>query len=98
MIRVLLPYPLRVLACVPGEVQVDPARPATLGSLLQSIEEKFPMLRGAIRDHDSLKRRPFVRFFACKEDLSFAPPETVLPEAVVDGTEPFLIIGAMAGG
>ncbi|MFO1478061.1 MAG: hypothetical protein U1F98_15600 [Verrucomicrobiota bacterium] len=98
MIRVLLPYPLRVLACVPGEVQVDPDRPATLGSLLQSIEEKFPMLRGAIRDHDSLKRRPFVRFFACKEDLSFAPPETVLPEAVVDGTEPFLIIGAMAGG
>ena len=98
MIRVLLPQHLRTLAGVSGEVQLDVAAPVTLGATLDAIEAKFPMLRGTIRGHGSLKRRPFVRFFACKEDLSLEPPETQLPAAVVSGEEPFMIIGAMAGG
>ncbi len=98
MIRVLLPQHLRTLAGVNGEVQLDVAPPVTLGSALDAVEARFPMLRGTIREHGTLKRRPFVRFFACKEDLSLEPPETHLPEAVVSGAEPFMVIGAMAGG
>lgn len=98
MIRVVLPYHLRTLARVAGEVQVEVEGPVTLRSVLDALEARYPVLRGTIRDHGTLKRRPFVRFFACKEDLSLEPPETALPDEVVRGTEPFLIVGAMAGG
>ena len=98
MIRVLLPAHLRTLAGVQGEVQVEVANPPTLGAALDAIEARFPVLRGAIRDHVTLRRRPFVRFFACEEDLSLEPPEAPLPAPVVDGAEPFLVIGALAGG
>ena len=95
MIRVLLPFHLRNLAHVDGEVQLEVANPITISSVLDALEARFPMLRGTIRDHETCKRRPFLRFFACKEDLSLEPPETVLPEAVVNGTEPFLVVGAL---
>jgi hypothetical protein len=98
MIRVALPYHLRTLARVNGEVQIAVEGRATLCSVLDALEADYPVLRGAIRDRLTLQRRPFVRFYACREDLSLEPPDTVLPTAVVDGTEPFLIIGAMAGG
>jgi len=98
MIRVVLPFHLRNLARVDGEVQIEVAAPVTVRAVLAALEEKFPVLRGTIRDHDTLKRRPFVRFFACKEDLSLEPPDTRLPDEVVSGVEPFLIVGAMAGG
>ena len=98
MIRVVLPFHLRNLARVDGEVQLEIANPATLGSVLDALEARYPMLRGTIRDHGTLKRRPFIRFFACKEDLSLEPPESKLPDEVVSGVEPFLIVGAMAGG
>jgi molybdopterin synthase sulfur carrier subunit len=98
MIRVILPFHLRNIARVDGEVQLEVPAPVTLQSVLDAIEARYPALRGTIRDHVTLKRRPFVRFFACKEDLSLEPPETTLPEAVVSGAEPFMIIGAMAGG
>jgi len=98
MIRVVLPYHLRTLARVNGEVQIAVAGRATLSSVLDALEADYPVLRGAIRDRLTLQRRPFVRFYACREDLSLEPPDTVLPTAVVDGTEPFLIVGAMAGG
>jgi sulfur-carrier protein len=98
MIRVVLPYHLRNLAHVEGEVQLDVASPVTIGAILDALETCYPVLRGTVRDHTTLQRRPFVRFFACKEDLSHEPPGTKLPEAVVTGTEPFLIVGAMAGG
>jgi len=98
MIRVVLPHHLRNLARVGGEVQVEVAGPVTLGAVLDAIETRYPMLRGTIRDHDTLKRRPFVRFFACKDDLSLEPPEALLPDAVASGEEPFLVVGAMAGG
>ena len=98
MIRVVLPHHLRNLARVDGEVQLEVAGPVTLGAVLDALEARYPVLRGTIRDHDTLKRRPFVRFFACKEDLSLEPPETRLPDAVASGEEPFLIVGAMAGG
>ncbi len=98
MIRVVLPYHLRNLAGVAGEVRLDVTHPVTLGSVLDALESRYPMLRGTLRDHGTLKRRPFVRFFACKEDYSLEPPDTPLPEAVVTGEEPFLIVGAMAGG
>ena len=98
MIRVLLPAHLRTLARVQGEVQVQVEGPATLRSVLDALEAGYPVLRGTLRDHVTLKRRPFVRFFACEEDLSLEPPETALPEAVARGAEPFLIIGALAGG
>ena len=98
MIRVVLPYHLRTLAGVQGEVQLEVEAPTTLGSVLDALEARHPVLRGAIRDHSTLRRRPFVRFYACKEDLSHEPPETPLPDEVVGGVEPFLIIGAMAGG
>ncbi|MBI3414339.1 MAG: MoaD/ThiS family protein [Verrucomicrobia bacterium] len=98
MIRVVLPYHLRNLARVDGEVQLEVAGPATVRALLDALEARHPVLRGTIRDHDTLRRRPFIRYFACKEDLSLDPPETALPEAVANGTEPFLVVGAMAGG
>ncbi|HXR48773.1 MAG TPA: MoaD/ThiS family protein [Candidatus Limnocylindrales bacterium] len=94
----MLPHHLRNLARVGGEVQVEVAGPVTLGAVLDAIETRYPMLRGTIRDHDTLKRRPFVRFFACKDDLSLEPPEALLPDAVASGEEPFLVVGAMAGG
>src|SRR5262245_29608394 len=97
-IRVVLPFHLRNLARVESEVQLEVGNPVTIGSVLDAIEARYPVLRGTIRDHGTLKRRPFVRFFACKEDLSLEPPEAVLPDAVVKGDEPFLIIGAIAGG
>jgi hypothetical protein len=96
--RVVLPYHLRNLARIEGEVELEVSKPMTVASVLDALETRYPMLRGTVRDHDTLKRRPFIRFFACKEDLSLEPPETPLPEAIVKGEEPFLIIGAMAGG
>jgi sulfur-carrier protein len=98
MIRVQLPFHLRNLARVEGEVELEVASPVTVRAVLDAIENRYPVLRGTIRDHGTLKRRPFIRFFACKDDLSLEPPETKLPDAVVNGTEPFLIIGAIAGG
>ena len=98
MIRVVLPYHLRNLARVGDEVQVEVGSPVTLGAVLEAIESTYPALRGTIRDHGTLQRRPFLRFFACKEDLSLEPADTQLPEAIVRGAEPFLIVGAMAGG
>jgi hypothetical protein len=98
MIRVLLPTHLRTLACVDGEVQLEVPDPITLGSVLEAVENRFPVLRGSIRDHVTLRRRPFVRFFACQQDLSHEPPDMPLPQPVTSGVEPFLIVGAMAGG
>jgi molybdopterin synthase sulfur carrier subunit len=98
MIHVVLPFHLRNLARVDGEVQLEVAAPVTIRSVLEALEGRFPVLRGTVRDHVTLKRRPFVRFFACKEDLSLEPPDTPLPEPVVKGEEPFMIIGAIAGG
>ena len=98
MIRVELPFHLRNLARVSGEVELDVAQPVTVSAVLDALEEQYPVLRGTIRDHATLKRRPFIRFFACKEDLSLEAPDTPLPEAVVSGAEPLLVVGAMAGG
>jgi molybdopterin synthase sulfur carrier subunit len=98
MIRVVLPFHLRTLARIEGEVELDVAHPVTVRSVIDAIEARYPMLCGTIRDHVTKKRRPFIRFFACKEDLSNDPPDAVLPEAVVNGSEPFLVVGAMAGG
>jgi ankyrin repeat protein len=97
-IRVVLPYHLRNLARVAEEVSLDVPEPVTIAATLDALEARFPMLRGTIRDHGTLKRRPFIRYFACKEDLSLEPTDTLLPAAVVAGTEPFLVVGAMAGG
>ena len=98
MIRVALPYHLRNLARVDGEVTVDVEGPVTLGAVLDALEARYPVLRGPIRDHGTLKRRAFIRFFACEQDLSHEPPDAPLPDAVALGAEPFLIIGALAGG
>jgi len=98
MIRVLLPVHLRTLARVTGEVQVPVQPPVTLGAALDAVEAAYPVLQGTMRDHVTLRRRPFVRFFACEQDLSLEPPATPLPDAVATGAEPFLIIGAIAGG
>jgi hypothetical protein len=98
MIRVVLPYHLRTLAQVGAEVQLEVAGPATLRSVLDALEACYPMLRGTIRDHVTGHRRPMLRFFACEEDLSLEPPDTLLPAAVAAGAEPFFIIGAIAGG
>jgi sulfur-carrier protein len=98
MIQVILPAHLRTLAHVDGKVAVDVEGQATLRSVLDALEAQYPALRGTIRDHVTLQRRPFLRFFACQEDLSLEPPDTPLPDAVVRGTEPFMIIGAIAGG
>jgi molybdopterin converting factor small subunit len=98
MIRVVLPAHLRTLARVDGEVKLDVAGPVTLRSVLDALEASYPMLRGTIRDHVTQQRRAFVRFFACEEDLSHEPADVALPDAVAKGAEPFLIVGAMAGG
>ena len=98
MIRVVLPFHLRTLARVEGEVCLEVPEPVTIHAVLDAIESKYPALCGTIRDHVTLKRRPFIRFFACKEDFSNEPTETRLPVAIVSGSEPFLIVGAMAGG
>lgn len=98
MIRIVLPAHLRTLARMDGEVTLDVAGPVTVGTVLDALEVRYPMLRGTIRDHVTLKRRPFVRFFACEQDLSHESPDTPLPDAVATGAEPFLIVGAMAGG
>ena len=97
-IRVVLPFHLRNLARADGEVRLDLPRPVTLGAVLGALETRYPTLRGTIRDHETLKRRPFVRFFACQEDWSLASPDKELPPAVAAGQEPLLIIGALAGG
>ena len=97
-VRVVLPTPLKTLAQVKGEVQLDMEGPVTQSSVLDALETRFPMLRGTLRDQQTHKRRPFVRFFACQQDLSHEPPDTELPPAVATGAEPFLVIGAMAGG
>jgi hypothetical protein len=97
-IRVTLPAHLRNLARVGAEVSVDAAVPASISSTLDALEARYPVLQGTIRDHDTLKRRAFIRYFACEEDLSHEPPETPLPEAVVAGREPLIILGAIAGG
>lgn len=98
MIRVQLPAHLRTLARHTGEVELDLAGPITQRTVLDALEARFPMLRGAIRDQATYQRRPFVRFFACEQDLSHESPDMPLPEAVVEGKEPYLIVGAMAGG
>jgi molybdopterin synthase sulfur carrier subunit len=98
MIRVELPNHLRTLAHIGREVTLDVASPVTLRSVLDALEARYPMLRGTIRDHVTLERRAFLRFFACEEDLSHESPDLALPEAVASGKEPLLIIGAIAGG
>ena len=98
MIRVVLPHHLRTLAGVGSEVQLDLDGPPTLGAVLDAVEARFPMLRGTIRDHTTRQRRPFIRFFACGQDISHAAPDALLPAAVVNGEEAYLIVGAMAGG
>jgi molybdopterin synthase sulfur carrier subunit len=98
MIRVVLPFHLRTLAHVGDEVQIDVPGQATQRSVLDVLERAYPMLRGTIRDHVTQQRRPFLRFFACEQDLSHEAPDTPLPPAVAAGTEPFLVIGAIAGG
>jgi molybdopterin synthase sulfur carrier subunit len=98
MIRIVLPAHLRTLAQVNGEVTLDVEGQVTQRSVLAALETRYPMLRGTIRDHVTERRRPFVRFFACEEDLSHEPPDAPLPDAVATGDEPFLVVGAMAGG
>ena len=98
MIRVVLPAHLRTLARVDGEVKIEVAGPVTVGAVLDALEAAYPMLRGTIRDQITQRRRAFLRFFACEQDLSHEPPETPLPEAVATGAEPLLVVGAMAGG
>ncbi len=98
MIRVMLPAPLRALARVDGELTLDVEGQATLRSVLDAVELTYPVLRGTIRDHVTQQRRPFVRFFACEQDLSHEKPDAPLPDAVAMGAEPFMIVGAIAGG
>ncbi|MGO8676674.1 MAG: MoaD/ThiS family protein [Limisphaerales bacterium] len=98
MIRVELPVHLRRLAQVEEEVRLEVERPATVRSVLDALERRYPVLCGTMRDHVTLRRRPFVRFFACEQDLSHQPPEIPLPDPVVTGAEPFLVVGAIAGG
>lgn len=98
MIRVVLPQPLRQLAGVDGEVRLDVVDPVTLGAVLDALELHYPVLRGTIREHATHRRRPLIRLFACGEDLSFEPPAARLPDEVAGGSEPLLIIGAIAGG
>jgi molybdopterin synthase sulfur carrier subunit len=98
MIRVILPQHLRTLARVSAEVTLEVEGPVTQRSILDALELRYPVLRGTIRDHVSQERRPFLRFFACKEDLSHQSPDALLPDAVASGTEPFRVIGAIAGG
>jgi molybdopterin synthase sulfur carrier subunit len=98
MIRIVLPHHLRTLARVKDEVQLELNGSATIKSVLDALEAKYPMLQGTIRDHGTMKRRPMVRFFVCGEDLSLESPDTRLPEPIVNGVEPFIVMGAIAGG
>ena len=98
MIRVEVPAHLRTLAHIDGEILLEVPPPVTQRTVLDALEARFPTLRGTIRDHVTLQRRPFLRFFACQEDLSLEPPDAPLPDAVANGKEPFLIIGSVAGG
>jgi len=98
MIRVILPFHLRTLAHADSEIMLEVSSPVTQRSILDALEARYPMLRGTIRDHETLQRRAFLRFFACEEDLSHESPDALLPDAVVSGKEPFVIIGAIAGG
>jgi sulfur-carrier protein len=98
MIRVVLPHHLRTLAKVGDEVHLDLNDSATVKAIIDAVENKYPMLRGTIRDHGTLKRRPLVRFFACGEDISHEPPDAPLPDAIAKGEEPFFVMGAIAGG
>lgn len=98
MIRVVLPYHLQVLACVRDEVTLEVEGPATLRAVLDALEQRYPVLAGTIRDHVTGQRRPFLRFYACEQDLSLDPPDAPLPAAVASGAEPFFVIGAIAGG
>jgi sulfur-carrier protein len=98
VIRVVLPAHLRTLAKVDGEVKLDLEAPVTTGAILNALESRYPMLLGTIRDHDTQQRRPFIRFFACEEDRSHDSPDSPLPDAVAKGTEPFIVLGAIAGG
>jgi sulfur-carrier protein len=98
MIRVVLPHHLRTLAKVSDEVQIDLNGSATVKTLLDALETEYPMLRGTIREHGTLKRRPLVRFFVCGEDISHEPPDTPLPDPIAKGAEPFFVMGAIAGG
>jgi|ERR1700751_2520876 sulfur-carrier protein len=98
MIRVILPAHLRTLARIEDELKIDVHAPVTQRSILDAIEKQYPMLRGTIRDHVTKQRRPFLRFFACEEDLSHESPDAPLPDAIASGAEPFFIIGAIAGG
>ena len=98
MIRVVLPYHLRTLAHAGGEVELEVQGPATQCTVLDALEARYPVLRGTIRDHVTHQRRPFVRFFACAEDLSHEPPDAPLPDAIASGAEPLWVVGAIAGG
>jgi hypothetical protein len=98
MIRVVLPHHLRKLAGVGAEIQLDVAAPVTQRAILEALEARYPMLRGTIREHETHKRRPLLRFFACERDVSLEPPDVPVPEPVAAGKEPYLIIGAVAGG
>ena len=98
MIRVTIPPHLRTLAHVQGDIELEVAPPVTRSSVLDALEARYPMLRGAIRDHVTLERRPFLRFFACEQDLTHEAADAPLPEAVVSGREPFIVLGAIAGG
>jgi hypothetical protein len=98
MIRVKIPHHLSILAQVGTQVELDVKGPVTLSSVLDALEARYPVLRGTIRDHVTQQRRPFLRFFACGQDISHEPPDTPLPDAIVAGSEPLLIIGAIAGG
>lgn len=98
MVRLILPPHLRTLAGVPGDVELDITGPVTQCSVLDALEARYPMLRGAIRDHVTLQRRPFLRFFACEQDLTHESPDAPLPDSVISGKEPFIVLGAIAGG
>ncbi len=98
MIRVVLPAHLRIVARVEGEIRIEIQGPATVGSVLDALEARYPALRGTLRDHATRQRRPYVRFFACQQDLSHDPADAPLPDPVASGAEPFLVIGAIAGG
>ena len=98
MIRVVLPFHLRTLARVDGEVKLEVAEPITPAAVLDALEERYPMLRGTIRDHVTHQRRAYVRYYACARDVSHEPPETPLPKAIAEGSEPFIVLGAMSGG
>jgi hypothetical protein len=98
MIRVVIPYHLKMLAQISGEVQLEVNGPVTVRSVLDALEARYPMLRGTIRDHTTGERRPMLRFFACEQDFSNEPPNTPLPDAVASGAEPLLVVGAIAGG